>query len=323
MGTGPQKYPGASLAYWYQDDYPGSPMEVNVVVLHTTEGRTLPDYGGGSSAPNLTAVPDLAARRLDWFQHFDIETSSRALRNLAGGVETNTLNVCQVELVGTCDPGTHAKWGSSPHIFWPEAPDWALAEVASFLRWMNTEHGVPLSGPAAWPPYPSSYANGAGQRMSGAQWSNFKGVCGHMHVPENDHGDPGSIDFSRLIALAKGGAPIEEDDMPTADEIAAAVVKVLPQKVWQTDGLVQNVNPGTRDDNPTLSGAQALANVEAVARRIDRTTAALTAQVGALSSAVAALAQGGGLDAAEIQAAAEAGARAALDRLGEVLTEEK
>lgn len=321
--TGPQRFPGADLAHWYQDDYPGSPMEVNVVVLHTTEGRTLPDYGGGSSAPNLTAVPDLTAKRLHWFQHFDIETSSRALRNLAGGVETNTLNVCQVELVGTCDPATHEQWAQAgrQHIFWPEAPDWALAELAGFLRWMNANHGVPLTGPSAWPAYPKSYGSAGGQRLSAASWSAFKGVCGHMHVPENDHGDPGSIAFDRLLSLAKGTPTPPEDDMPTAAEIAAEVAKTLPGKVWTTDGLVQNVNPATRETNPTLSPSQAMANVEAVARRVDRTTAGLTAQVAALSSAVAALAAGGGLDATEIQAAAEAGAQAALDRLGNALAQ--
>ncbi|MEU3281570.1 N-acetylmuramoyl-L-alanine amidase [Streptomyces antibioticus] len=203
MATGPQRYPGASTAYWYQNHFGGSAMEVNAVVLHTTEGRSLPDYGGGASAPNLTAVPDFAAKKLRWFQHFDIDVSSRALVNLRGGVETNTLNVVQVELVGTCDPGTHQKWGSTPHIYWPEAPDWALHDVADFLRWTHDEHGVPLVGPAKWPPYPTSYANGGHQRMSYAEWNAFRGVCGHMHVPENTHGDPGAIDFTRLLQIAK------------------------------------------------------------------------------------------------------------------------
>ena len=225
MATGPQRYPGASTAYWYQNRYGGDLMEVNVVVLHTTEGRTLPDYSGGASAPNLTAVPDFANRKLKWYQHFDIDRSSRALVNLAGGVETNTLNVVQVELVGTCDPATHTRWGSAEHVFWPEAPEWALAELAVFLRWMNAQHGVPLVGPSKWPAYPTSYGNGGGQRMSFAQWGAFKGVCGHMHVPENAHGDPGSLDCNRLIALAKGTPtpPPEEDTMPTADEFAKAV----------------------------------------------------------------------------------------------------
>ncbi|MBQ1165268.1 hypothetical protein KBZ21_45590, partial [Streptomyces sp. A73] len=56
--TGPQKYPGASTAYWYQARYGGNSMETNVIVWHSTEGTSLPSYGGGGSAPNLTAKPD-------------------------------------------------------------------------------------------------------------------------------------------------------------------------------------------------------------------------------------------------------------------------
>jgi hypothetical protein len=199
-------------------------MEVNVVVLHTTEGPTLPDYDGGAVAPTLTAVPDFAAQKLRWYQHFGIDTSARALVNLPGGVETNTANVCQVELVGTCDPGTHAKWTGSgtTHVYWPEAPEWALREVATFLRWMNREHGVPLSGPSRWPAYPSSYASAAGQRMTFAQWNAFKGVCGHMHVPENVHGDPGAIDFTKLIDVAKGATTNPEETDMTIQKIDEA-----------------------------------------------------------------------------------------------------
>ncbi|MBQ1166121.1 hypothetical protein KBZ21_49875, partial [Streptomyces sp. A73] len=73
-------------------------------VWHSTEGTSLPSYGGGGSAPNLTAKPDFKNKRMVWYQHFDFDPSARALVNRAGGVETNTLNVCQVEVVGTCDP---------------------------------------------------------------------------------------------------------------------------------------------------------------------------------------------------------------------------
>jgi len=318
MAAGLQKYPGASTAYFYQNRFGGDVMEVNVVVLHTTEGRSLPDYGGGGSAPNLTAVPDFAARKLRWFQHFDIDRSSRALVNLSGGVETNTLNVVQVELVGTCDPATHRNWGSAEHIYWPEAPDWALAELATFLKWLNTEHDVPLVGPSNWPAYPTSYANGGGQRMTGAQWEAFKGICGHMHVPENVHGDPGAIDFTRLLALAKGQTVPEEDDVPLSDDDATKVAK----RVLTIDGIIANPNTDTVSVNPFISLATAVRNTEIVGRRVDKATAALTAQVAALSAAVGKLAEGGGLDASEIQAAAQAGAEAALDRLGDALTKE-
>ncbi|MET8166900.1 hypothetical protein ACFU6S_37610 [Streptomyces sp. NPDC057456] len=203
--TGPQHYPGANRDHWYQDDFGGDPMEVNVVVLHTTEGRSLPDYQGGSAAPNLTAVPDFAARKLKWYQHFEIDVSSRALVNKRGGVETNTLNVCQAELVGTCDPDTHAKWKArdQAHVYWPKAPEWALRALAEYLAWMHIHHRVPLRGPALWPAYPKSAGNGGGQRMGAERWNAFKGVCGHMHVPENAHGDPGAIDFEGLLDFAK------------------------------------------------------------------------------------------------------------------------
>ncbi|MER5182405.1 peptidoglycan-binding protein [Streptomyces sp. NPDC002896] len=238
--TGPQRFPGASRANWYQDDFGGDAMEVNVVVLHTTEGRTLPGYGGGSLAPNLTAVPDLGAKKLKWYQHFDIETSSRALVNLRGGVETNTLNVCQVELVGTCDPKTHAKWKAAgqDHVYWPDAPDWALRGIARFLSWMHEEHGVPLSGPKQWPAYPASYGNAGGQRMTGAQWTAFKGVCGHMHVPENVHGDPGAIDFSRILKYAKAELDLGDDapEDPTPSTPSKPSVPAFPGRKYFRDG---------------------------------------------------------------------------------------
>jgi hypothetical protein len=179
-------------------------METNVLVLHTTEGRSLPDYSGGSVAPNLTALPDVSKKKISWYQHFDIDRSSRALVNLSGGVETNTLNVVQLELVGTCSPSTHVSWGNAAHIYWPEAPDWALEQVADFMSWLHAEHNVPMTAPsrAKWVAYPDSYGPG-GQRMSQSDWLAFKGVCGHEHVPENVHGDPGSLDITRLLAYTK------------------------------------------------------------------------------------------------------------------------
>lgn len=288
-GAGPQRYPGADQSHRYQDAYGGDLMEVNVVVLHTTEGRSLPDYGGGASAPNLTAVPDFAARRLRWFQHFDIDVSSRALVNKPGGVATNTLNITQVELVGTCDPVTHRQWGTSPHVYWPEAPEWALAELAVFLRWMNGQHGVPLSGPKSWPAYPSSYG-ATDARMSFAEWNAFAGICGHMHVPENDHGDPGSIDFNRLLTLAKGTT--EEDYVAlTTDDINKIAVAVLTY-----DGKI--LIPGAPETNPTYTLASTQTEI---LKRIDKVAATEVAQ----TAAITALAKlvGSGADTATIVAA--------------------
>lgn len=227
MKTGPQRYPGASTAYWYGSKYPGSPMETNVVVWHTTEGTSLPDYSGGSEAPNFTARPDFMAKRLVWYQHFDFDASARALVNAVGGVETNTLNVCQVEIVGTCDPASHKKWGSMPHLYTPELPDWAIRDLAAFAKWAHDNHGVPLTSGVTFKAYPGSYGTSNGVRMSSSTWNNFTGHCGHQHVPENLHGDPGLLPMATILARAKSATSTDpkEDGMPTAKEIADAVWK--------------------------------------------------------------------------------------------------
>ena len=306
MKTGPQKYPGASTTYWYQKTYGGDAMESNVIVWHSTEGTSLPSYGGGASAPNFTARPDFAAKRLVWYQHFDFDVSSRALVNKAGGVETNTLNVCQVEIVGTCDPATHKKWGTTPHLYLPELPDWVIRDLAAFARWAHDQHGVPLSSGLTFKPYPSSYgANGV--RMTGAQWNAFKGHCGHQHVPENQHGDPGSMPMAAILAAAKNGTtPPQEDSMPTADEIATAVLR--------KDGVI--LVPGAPATNPTWT----LSSVQTeILKRIDKVAATEVAQ----SAAIAKLAQliGSDVDTAQVvaavqQAIADAVVRVSVDVTG-------
>lgn len=234
--TGPQRYPGATTgSSWYQDTYGGDAMESNVVVWHTTEGTSLPTYSGGAVAPNFTAVPNFKSERLDWYQHFDFDTSSRALMNKAGGVETNTLNAVQVELVGTCDPTAHKRWARVPHLYTPELPDWVIRDLGAFARWARDHHNVPLSSGQTFVSYPASYG-ATKTRMTNSEWLAFKGHCGHQHVPENDHGDPGRFPIDAVLAAAGGTTtPSEEDDMaPTplqlwgyrnAKEDAAAVKK--------------------------------------------------------------------------------------------------
>ncbi len=235
--TGPQKIPFAvtSGSSWYQDTYLGDAMEVNVGVIHTTEGTSLPSYGGGGSAPNVTGFPDFASQTIKWYQHFDVDRSSRALVNKAGGVQTNTLNCFQIELVGTCDSATHNRWtmNNVKHIFWPEAPDWALAGVAKLVRWLHDNHGIKIQSTVTWKAYPSSYgANGV--RLSGSQWLNYYGWLGHQHVPENDHGDPGNINWKRIEELAKGAAPGGDTNvaLTTEQDTRLKNVESLVKSLW-------------------------------------------------------------------------------------------
>lgn len=217
--TGPQRYPGASLAYEYGDRFPGSAMESNVICWHSTEGTSVPTYGSGASkgasAPNFTVRPDFKLKRAQWYQHFDFDESSRALVNLGGGVQTNSANVCQVEIVGTCDPKHKTSWSGSKagvdYLYTPDAPDWFLDDLADFAAWAHEKHGVrmeakrPNGSALVFKAYPSSYGTRAqnGVRLTGEEWGKFYGHCGHQHVPENLHGDPGNMDMATVLAKAR------------------------------------------------------------------------------------------------------------------------
>ncbi|MFE7463114.1 N-acetylmuramoyl-L-alanine amidase [Streptomyces sp. NPDC057499] len=200
-------HPGADhTSQWFHSKYPGDTMpHPNAIVLHTTEGSNWPDYSGGSVAPTFTVKADGSVR-----QHFYANESARALVNAAGGVQTNTLNVVQIELVGTCDSG-------GPGVFWPKATDAQLAGLAKLVKWLTTTYPIPLKSTSKpWLSYPSSYGSKNGQRMTFSEWTNFNGIAGHQHVPENDHGDPGNFPIARLIALA-GGASVPAPSKPVVD----------------------------------------------------------------------------------------------------------
>lgn len=196
----------------YVSRFTGSAISPNVVVLHTTEGTSFPTYSGGAVAPNLTARPNFKAKRLDWREHFPLNRSARALVNKAGGVETNSLNCVQVELVGTCAKATARAWESRglkrnvDFIYWPEAPEWALRDVADLLAFLAAEWGLKLQAPPTWRSYPDSYGN-TSSRLTASEWQSFYGVCGHQHVPENVHGDPGDLNIARILQLARGESP--------------------------------------------------------------------------------------------------------------------
>lgn len=211
-------YPGANqTALWFHGRFSASPIKPNVGVLHTTETMGLPSYEGGSKAPHYSAMPRIKVKRLDWYQHYLETESSRALVNADGGVETNTLNAYQVELIGTCDPSKRKIWtyqgdvvgrAGVDYIYWPEAPKWALDELADFMASANKRLGIKLVAPA-FQAYPAS--GGANVRDGGpsnrvrftfARWRSFYGWLGHEHVPENTHGDPGNIDIGYLLQAA-------------------------------------------------------------------------------------------------------------------------
>lgn len=255
-------YPKASLVQWFGGKYHGSRIDPNVIVWHTTETGTWPGYEGGATAPHFTILVDLKRRVLMVRQHFDTTESARALRNLAGGVETNTLNALQVELVGTCSRDYATKYG---YLYWPEAPDWVLHELAAFMVWVHQQHDrYPLrdAAPRGWKAYPSSYDNGAGQRMTNAEWSKAVGNVGHQHVPENVHGDPGDLRMGRMVELAQaltGGEPV-----PPAPP---AAVPPKPTPVSKARGKLRDAIKAAQDRGQQRRVAKIKAGLAALPKR--------------------------------------------------------
>ena len=184
-------------------------------------------------------------------------------------METNTLNSFQIELVGTCDPSTHKKWTDAgyKHIFWPQAPDWALEGLAELVRWLADNHKIQMKSTVTWKAYPSSYGNSS-VRLSGAEWQNYYGWLGHQHVPENDHGDPGNIDFARVLQFAKGETPAEEEEEDMA--LSAEDIKKVAAAVWAT-----HMDDPLQDGDATVTVERSLHGAAARLKRVEERVDAL------------------------------------------------
>jgi hypothetical protein len=172
---------------------------------------------------------------------------------------------------------------------------WTEEQVEELIKlgvWVHQRHDIPLRlcRSAADP---------------GFGWHNM-----HDAWNPSAHSCPGparirqfrEVVFPGIVARATGQIP-EEDDMPTAAEVAAEVAKVLPKATWTADGFVKNPNPDTAKDNPFIAPATGLNNIETVVRRTEVKLAALQATNDKLVGAVATLAASiGDLDPAAIVA---------------------
>lgn len=176
----------------------GAQPEADVCCLHTTEVWGWPGYAGGGQAPHATIKP-IAGKGLEVREHIPTTQYAKALMNLPGGVETNRRGVLQYEMMGTCDPRR-----KNDMYFWPDADDVVLSALAGYLRPILATYKIPLVSPP-FKAYPASYGSN-GVRFTNAQWNSFNGICGHEHVPENVHGDPGAFPIGRLISFLNNTA---------------------------------------------------------------------------------------------------------------------
>jgi len=142
------------------------------LVWHTTEGAGIDGavgaYKSAGVCPHFTI--QVVSGRRTLYQHLPISRAASALRHPQGTLPTNTANAIQVEIVGFARDSAH----------WPMSKYHYLHELA---RWVHDHFGVPMSEGVHWNP-PSKLGQSA--------FVEYHGHCGHMHVPGNDHVDPGN-----------------------------------------------------------------------------------------------------------------------------------
>jgi hypothetical protein len=177
-------------------------MSPKCVVLHTTE-----------SNPGTCEAVAAYLVRMGYESHEVFDPSNgdliqllppsepgKSLVNLPGGVETNRRGgVYQIEIVGRAVdvPNYDDAWYERLRV--------RLLVICNFT-------GTPYVFPLPFQPYPQSYGKNL-VRLNYDDWQTVEGLVGHQHVPENDHGDPGALDITRLQPPPP---QIEEDDtMPT------------------------------------------------------------------------------------------------------------
>ena len=162
------------------------------LVLHSTETTGLPGYQDGYTAPSLTVDP----WGLRTWQHFpSVAYSTKTLRD-TGGFAENRDCVSQIEIIGYSDP---ARKDSGK--FLPQLGVAGVGYLAEVIAWYGREWSIPLEIPALWPMYPASYGR-TSARMSTATYDAYRGILGHLHVPDNAHGDP-SLPIGAIMEEAR------------------------------------------------------------------------------------------------------------------------
>ena len=159
-------------------DFVGAPWRI---VLHTTEGSSI--EGAEASYRSSTSYPHFTIDATRIHQHIGIDRAARALLHPAGTAQTNRMNAIQIEIVGHATDSTPV---SDP--------------LRRLVAWIRLQVKVEPTAPV-FKPYPSSYGSSS-VRFSDDMWRNFSGICGHQHVPHNDHGDPGAMDLHDLLGVA-------------------------------------------------------------------------------------------------------------------------
>lgn len=172
-------------------------------VLHTTEGSST----AGAIAAYRTSgnYPHFTVSEHSIEQHCPINVGATALKHPTGAVETNRMSAVQIEIVGSCDKAYAAKY-TIPYV--PDFTAAQLANVAKVMRWVEEQTGIDFW---TYPDFTAVSSASSAQRMSVQDWRTFNSWCGHEHVPNNSHWDPGTLNM-QLLAPPRHDAPIVQED---------------------------------------------------------------------------------------------------------------
>jgi hypothetical protein len=181
------------FAYQNGGSYNGGPFRG---VIHTTEDKSYTpstkSYYGHFDPPHFTMVMG-KSDQVTFYQHFPITVAARALENRQGGVETNRRSAIQIEIA----------WKAAEIDQLPEA---MVERLWDWMRWVESQAGVDSSVYRQFYGQEASGLNSVA-RMTYDEWNDFDGWCGHQHVPENVHWDPGKLDIGRLLRITRPGTP--------------------------------------------------------------------------------------------------------------------
>lgn len=220
----------------------GYPMRI---VLHTTET-------GDSRSPTGTADPErwipgwIYPSHQVWdferdtvYRVLPLDRAGKALYNAPGGVSTNTLPCIQIEINGFA--GEAAGWSQDKKRWLADR----LSELVEQIKQLGYTLVLDPSYQVEAGAIPGSAKETAPQRMSFSDWNKYNGLCGHRHVPENDHWDAGGLDLRELAALM-GSKP--EEPKQEEDDMKGKLFRVKDDnKVWFCCGAHRRHVPTPND----------------------------------------------------------------------------